>query len=157
MKGHFNLGHKSMCPKCLCPSMTMTYYWCCLVSVHDITVRYVKVPAIIRVLSCVQQFSHQWMNLHSLHPVSWEFCILFHSVTMSVEVWMICALSCIRVHYSCLVKLCLYRLTTHNTPLIDFRVLWPLLLVLSAFFKWKYMYKPMYFFNHQNILYHYKK
>ena len=48
-----------------------------------------------------------------------------------------------------------YRLTTHNTALIDLHVLWPIRLGLPAFFKWKYLYKPLYFFNHHDILYQY--
>ena len=49
------------------------------------------------------------------------------------------------------------RLTTHNTAPIVLHVLWPIRLSLPAFFKWKYLYKPIYFFNHHDILCHYKK
>ena len=63
----------------------------------------------------------------------------------------------IRITESIYFSIFIKRLTTHNTPPIDLHVLWPIRLGLSAFFKWKYMYKAIYFLNHQDILYQYNK
>ena len=51
----------------------------------------------------------------------------------------------------------LYRLTTHNTRPIDLHVLRPILSGLPALFKWKNVIEPIYYFNHQSVLFQSKK
>ena len=48
-----------------------------------------------------------------------------------------------------------YRLTTHNTRPIDLHVLRPIRSGLPA--QWRNVIKPMYYFNHQSVLFQSKK